>query len=143
MKNKLLFIATILLLLTTLSCKKNLTGNAITVDVSTNDTLSFLRFYDRCDAGPNGMPSGSYSTFEDHENGNYSIKVEEGYQNDCFMFAGAIEENNDSSGTSVLNIDAYYTNEGNVVGFQEIELKRPHGEYQIRYEFRPDTYVDK
>lgn len=143
MKSKLQYITIALLLLTASSCKKNLTVNAITVGVSTNDTLSFLRFYDRCDAGPNGMPSGSYNTFDDHGNGNYSIKVEEGYQNNCFMVAGAIAANTDSTGTTVLNIDAYYSEEGNIVGFQEIELKRPHGEHQIRYEFKPDTYVDK
>lgn len=143
MKNKLLDISLFIFLFFVTSCRKDLTGNAITVDVSTNDTFIFLRFYDRCDAGPNGMPSGSYSTFDDHGNGNYSINVEEGYQNDCFMVAGAIAENNDNSGTTVLNVDAYYTEEGNIVGFQEIKLKRPHNEYQIRYEFRPDNYVDK
>lgn len=143
MKNKLLFTSIILFLLTATSCKKDLTGNEITVELSTNDTLSFLRFYKSCEPGPDGMPLGSYDTFDDHGNGNYSIKVEEGYQNDCFMVAGAIAENNDSSGTTVLNIDAYYTKEGNVVGFQELTFKRPHDEYQIRYEFRPDTYLEE
>lgn len=34
------------------------------------------------------------------------------------------------------------TEEGNVVGFQELEVKRPHDERSIRYEFRPDTYLE-
>ena len=142
MKNKLLFILLIFFLVSNSSCRKNLVGNEITITLSTNDTLSFLRFYKSCQAGPGGMPSGTFNTFDDHGNGNYSFIVEEGYKNACFMVAGAITENNDSSGTTVLNINAFYTKEGNIVGFDEIKLKRPHDKFQIRYEFRPDTYLE-
>ena len=141
MKIKLLYTLLGLVVITT-SCQKDLNGNAITVDVTTNDTLIFLRFYERCDSGPDGMPSGSYSFFNNQGSGNYSISVEEGYQNNCFIVAGAIAANNDSTGKTVLNINAFYTNEGNVVGFKELELKRPHDEYQIRYEFQADTYLE-
>jgi len=140
---KIKFLYTLLgFVVMTTSCQKDLNGKAITVDVSTNGTLSFLRFYEGCNPGPDGMPSGSYATFNNQGNGNYSILVEEGYQNTCFMVAGAIAENNDSSGKTEFNIHAFYTTEGNVVGFKELEIKRPHGEFQIRYKFHSDTYIE-
>jgi hypothetical protein len=58
------------------------------------------------------------------------------------MITGTIPANNNASGITTLAIDVFYTHEGNVVGFYNIELQRPHDEYAIRYEFRPDTYLE-
>lgn len=124
------------------SCRKDLTGNAITIEVDTNDSISFLRLYDSCEPGPNNLPQGSWTDFTYLGNGNYEFQLEKGYEENCFTITGTILENNDSTGTTRFYVDLYYTEEGNTVGFQELELKRPHGDHQIRYEFRPDTYLE-
>ena len=142
MKNKLYIFSLFIFLTATTSCKKDLTGNAITIEVDTNDSISFLRLYDSCEPGPNNLPQGSWTDFTYLGNGFYEFQLEKGYEEDCFTVTGRLEENNDSSGTTIVNINAYYTEEGNVVGFQELEIKRPHDERSIRYEFRPDTYLE-
>jgi hypothetical protein len=142
MKNNFVFISIITALLTVTSCKKDLTGNAITIEANTNDTVRYLRIYESCMPGPNQLPQGSWTDLNYLGNGNYNFQLEKGYEESCFTITGTILENNDSTGTTKFEVDIYYTEEGNVVGFQEIELKRPHGEQKIRYEFRPDTYLD-
>ncbi|PHR43955.1 MAG: hypothetical protein COA32_15585 [Fluviicola sp.] len=142
MKNKLLFIPIILMFLTATSCQKDLTGNAITIEANTNDTVTYFRIYRSCEPGSNFLPQGSFNNLNYLGNGNYNYEIEKGYEETCFTITGTIPENNDSTGKTTVNIDIFYTEEGNVVGFQDIELKRPHGEQYIRYEFRPDTYIE-
>lgn len=141
MKNKLLFIP-IALLLTTTSCKKDITGNAITIEANTSDTVTKFRIYNSCEPGPNSLPLGSFDNLNYLGNGNYHYEIEKGYDESCFTITGTIPENNDPTGVTTVSIDAYYTQEGNVAGFQDIEIKRPHDEQQIKYEFRPETYVE-
>jgi hypothetical protein len=142
MKNKLLYPLFIFILVLSASCKKDLTGNAITIEANTNDTVSYFRIYSSCEPGPNGLPLGSFDDLNYLGNGNYSYEIEKGYDESCFTITGTVPENNDTTGKTIVNIDAFYTEEGNVVGFQDIELKRPHGEQRIKYEFRPDTYLE-
>ncbi|MEX2484533.1 MAG: hypothetical protein WED10_08235 [Brumimicrobium sp.] len=142
MKNKLPFIIIILALLTATSCKKDLTGNAITIETNTNDTVTYFRLYSSCEPGPNQLPLGSFDDLNYLGNGDHHYEIEKGYEEPCFTITGIIPENNDSIGKTTMNIDVFYTEEGNVVGFQDIELKRPHGEYKISYEFRADTYIE-
>jgi hypothetical protein len=142
MKNKLLFTTVTLILLTATSCKKDLTGNAITIEANTNDTVTQFHLYRSCKPGPNFLPLGYYDNLNYLGNGNYHYEIEKGYDESCFTLTGTIPENQDSTGKTTVNIDAFYTEEGNVVGFQDLELKRPHNEYKISYEFRPDTHIE-
>lgn len=142
MKNKLLFTSIILAFLAASSCKKDLTGNAITIEANTNDTVSYFRIYRSCEPGPNFLPQGSFNNLNYLGNGNYNYEIEKGYDESCFTITGTIPENTSTTGLTTVSIDVYYTEEGNVVGFQDLEIKRPHDEQYIRYEFRPDTYIE-
>src|SRR5690606_33531655 len=114
----------------------------ITITASTNDSIISLRIYKKCTALAD--PSiGSFIFFNYLGGGNYEVNLnEEDSDNPCFKIAGTIPENQDSLGTTKVSIEAFFTKEGNVVGFQDTELKRPHGEYLIIYEFSPDTYIE-
>jgi hypothetical protein len=89
-----------------------------------------------------GEPLGSVFPLQDNGDGNYSFQLESGYESDCFTITGDVAANNDTSGKTIIDIDVFYTEEGNTVGFQDVELTRPHGEYRVFYEFRPDTYIE-
>jgi len=142
MKNKVIFISIALLLLSLASCQKKMTGNAITIEASTNTPISFFHIYKTCKPGPNLLPLGPFDNLNNLGNGNYDYEIEEGYKENCFTITGTILANSDTTGKTTVNIEAYYTEEGNVCGFQDIEMKRPHGEYKINYEFRADTYLE-
>lgn len=142
MKNKLYFISFLILLSAATSCKKDLIGNTITVESNTNDTVTYFRIYNSCEPGPNSLPLGTFDNLNYFGNGNYDYQIEKGYDDVCFTITGTIPENTNTTGVTTVSINAYYTEAGNVVGFQDIELKRPHGEYKISYEFRADTYID-
>ena len=103
--------------------------------------VNYFYLYNSCEPGP-GQPLGIASALENLGNGNYSYQLESGYESDCFTITGDVPANNDTTGKTIIDIDVFYTEEGNTVGFQDIELERPHGEYHIFYEFRPDTYVE-
>jgi hypothetical protein len=144
MKNSASIILSPLLFLAVMGCQKDLAGNAITVEAYTNaNTISSFRMYFRCSSGPGGFPIGSADAFfENAGNGNYILHVDEGYPFDCFVVGGTIPANNDSVGTTVFNLKAFFTNEKNVVGFQNIERKRPHGQIDIRYEFSVRSWLE-
>ena len=142
MKNKLLFFAITLLFLTATSCKKDLTGNAITIAAETNDTVTQFRLHRSCEPGPDNLPSGNYDILNDLGNGNYHYELEKDYDASCFTITGTIPEDTSNTGVTTLSINIFYTEAGNVVGFKDLELKRPHDEYKISYEFRPDTYLE-
>jgi hypothetical protein len=142
MKNKLSYITIGLLLLIVSSCQKDPTGNPITVEASTNTPIAYFNIYESCMPGPNSLPLGSFDNLNDLGGGNYDYQLEEGYEELCYTITGNILANSDSTGTTMVSIKAFYTEEGNVVGFQDIEMKRPHGEYKIKYEFRADTYLE-
>jgi hypothetical protein len=140
MKNKLfttLIISTLFLLN---GCKKDLTGNSISIQANSNVPIDYFYLYNSCKPGV-GEPLGSVFPLQDNGDGNYSFQLESGYESDCFTITGDVAANNDTSGKTIIDIDVFYTEEGNTVGFQDIELERPHGEYRIFYEFRPDTYI--
>ena len=143
MQNKLFFISIILLLFATSSCRKDLTGNTILIEANTNDSIGYLRLYNSCRPGPNNLPLGSWTDFNYLGNGNADFLLEKGYTDDCFTITGRIPENTDTTGSTKVNILAYYKEEGNTVGFHNIQLQRPHDQYQIRYELRPDTYLEE
>lgn len=149
MKNKHPLITIVFILLTATSCQKDLAGNPITVEVYTNDTLTNLAVYSTNEtshcpppASPAiGVNSGKLIPYIG--NGNYRIELdEEASDTYCVTIKGAIPANEDSVGTSKSEIQAFFTEHDNVVGFQNIELKRPHDEYKIVYQFRPDTYIE-
>lgn len=143
MNSNRLYISAIAILLAITSCKKDLTGNAISIEANSNVIIAdYFRFYDNCDPGPGMIPSGSFDTLNGNGNGYYTYQLESGYSSNCFMITGTIPANNNASGKTTVAIDVYYTHEGNVVGFYNIELQRPHDAYAIRYEFRPDTYLE-
>jgi hypothetical protein len=143
MKNSASIILSPLLFLAVMGCQKDLAGNAITVEAYTNaNTISSFWLHPSCEMGPGGIPFGSYTLFENLGNGNYLNEVEEGYTNPCFKVTGTIPANNDSVGTTVFNLKAFFTNEKNVVGFQNIERKRPHGQIDIRYEFSVRSWLE-
>ncbi len=141
MKNKLRVLPIIILLFTATSCKKDLTGNAITIQASSNLSVDDFYLYDSCEPGP-GEPQGSKFPLENSGTGNYSYQLDSGYDSDCFTIMGFVPSNNDTTGKTIVAIDVFYSEEENTVGFQDIELERPHGEYRIFYEFRPDTYIE-
>ena len=143
MINKLLFILLTLAFFTATSCRKDLPGNAISVEARSNVTVDKFHLYSTCRDGPNQLPLGDFNPLNASGNGYYTYSISAGYETECFTVTGNIPANNDSTGTTKVNIEAFYTEEGNVVGFQDIELKRPHDEYEIRYEFRPDTYLEE
>jgi hypothetical protein len=130
------------MLLTVTSCKKDLTGNAITIEANTNDTVTNFHIYPSCEPGPNSLPLGFLDGLNYLGDGDYHYEIEKGYDESCFTITGKIPEDTSTTGITTVSINVFYTEEGNVVGFQDIELKRPHDEYQIRYEFRPDTYLE-
>lgn len=140
MKNKFLFLAITLLLFTVTSCQKKRT--VITIEVNTNDIFTYFKLHYSCEPGLNQLPSGPSSYLDYLGNGNYHHETYEVPKVKCFTITGTIPENNDSIGKTIVNIDAFYTEEGNIVGFKNIELKRPHGEYKISYKFRADTYIE-
>lgn len=142
MQDKINYIVFLLALFLMVSCKKDLTGNAISIEASSNVSVDYFRLYYSCDPGPGMIPYGSFDNLNSEGNGNYSYQLDAGYTSSCFMITGTISANNDTTGKTVVNIDAFYTEEGNVVGFEDIELKRPHDQYAIRYEFRADTYIE-
>jgi hypothetical protein len=125
------------------SCKKDIVGNPITIEAYSNVPITYFGLYKSCQAGPGGYPAFAPDPLTDSGNGNYSYEIESGYgRSQCFTIGGTIPASSDTTGKTTVNIDVFYTEEGNVVGFQDIELKRPHGEHQIRYEIRPDTYLE-
>ena len=137
------FYSVILLLIIIASCRKDLPGNPITIEASTNDTLLSSGVRGDCKGGPPEIVLGAWNELEDMGNGEYEYEIQAGYEYDCFTILATIPANNDITGTTKADINAFYTEEGNVVGFQEIELKSPHDEYEIRYEFRVDTYLEE
>ena len=144
MKNKLFLISIISLLVTTSSCRKDLTGNTILIEAATNDSIAFLRLYNSCDPGPDfSVPLGSWTDFTYLGDGNANFLLEKGFTEECFTVTGRVPENMDTTGVTTVDILAYYQEEGNTVGFHNIQLKRPHEQYFIRYEFRPDTYLEE
>jgi len=144
MQNKLFLISIVFSLFATASCRKDLTGNTILIEASTNDTIGYLRLYNSCDPGPNiNVPLGSWKDFTYLGDGNASFILEKGYTEECFTVTGRVHENTDTTGVTTVDILAYYQEEGNTVGFHNIQLKRPHEQYFIRYEFRPDTYLEE
>ena len=143
MKNSPIYMATLVLLFLIVSCQKDLTGNAISVEARSNVTVDKFHLYSTCRDGPNQLPLGNFDPLNASGNGYYTYSISAGYETECFTVTGNIPANNDSTGTTQVEIEAFYTEEGNVVGFQEIEFKRPHDEYKIRYEFRPDTYLEE
>lgn len=145
MKNKLLFI-TVILILTATSCQKDLTGSSITITAYANDTIEYFYYRSTHESfcPPINDPStGTIKAITYTGNGNYLVDLDEEETNTvCISITGTIPENQDTIGYTIINIEAYYTEEGNVVGFQDIKLKRPHDETEIAYQFRPDTYIE-
>lgn len=141
MKNRLSTITILISIFLFTSCKKELEGNSISIDVNSNLPVDYFYLYNSCEPGP-GEPLGSKFSLQNNGNGDYFYQLESGYESDCFTIVGDVASNNDTSGKTIIDIDVFYTEEGNVVGFQDIELERPHGEYRIFYEFRPDTYIE-
>ena len=143
MKNRLFTILIISTLFLLTSCQKDLTGNPITIEASSNTLIDDFDLYTSCSPGPGGLPLDYPDSLHGDGNGNYSYQIDAGYSpSQCFTIGGTIPANTDSTGKTIVNIDIFYTEEGNVVGFQDIELQRPHDAYAINYEFRPDTYVE-
>lgn len=148
MKNKLYFISFLILLSAATSCKKDLIGSPITLTGSTNDTIHNFYYhitnksFDYCPpiASPAiGSPKGITYT----GNGNYQINLDEEESNRvCISITGTIPANEDTVGVTKANIQAFFTEHSNIVGFKNVELKRPHEEYKIEYQFRPDTYIE-
>ncbi len=125
-------------------CKKEIVGNPVRVEVYSNVApTTYFGLYNSCQAGPGGYPDFAPEPLTDNGNGNYLYQIDAGYSpTQCFTIGGTIPANSDTTGKTIVDIDVFYREEGNVVGFQDIELQRPHGAYAIRYEFRPDTYVE-
>lgn len=146
MKNKLLFIPVFFFLLTATSCKKDLRGNSVTITGSTNDTIMYFYYHstNQSYCPPIADPVVGYPHIIPYlGNGSYRVDLTEEESNTvCLSITGTIPANQDSTGKTILSIEAYYTKEGNITGFQNIELKRPHEEYKIVYQFSPDTYIE-
>jgi hypothetical protein len=144
MKNSSRYIIVGLILFLISSCHKDPTGNPITVEATANVEIEYFKIYDDCGDGPNGIPLSQYwlANIEEESPGNYAYQIEKGYENSCFFIAGTIPAVSDTVGKTQVSIKAFYTEEGNICGFQDIEMKRPHNAYTIRYEFRADTYLE-
>ena len=143
MKNKFLYLLFSFVLVLNTSCRKDLRGSLISISASTNDdTLVNMRVYLKCSALAD--PSiGSPISFSEEGGGEYFLNLNEKESSStCLMVAGTIPENQSSEGVTKITINAFFTEHGNPVGFQELEVKRPHDERSIRYEFRPDTYLE-
>jgi hypothetical protein len=146
MKNKLPFITLFFTLLIASSCHKDPTGNPITVEATSNVEIEQFRIYEDCGPGPNGIPLSHHwlANIEEESPGNYAYQIEKGYENTCFFIAGTIPAVADTVGKTVVSIKAFYTEEGNVCGFFDVELDRPHAgnSWAIRYEFQPSTFFE-
>jgi hypothetical protein len=144
MINKIFSLAVIIFLfLCIFSCRKNLTGSAISVQVNTNnDTIKNLRIYTKCTALAD--PSiGSPIYFEYLGDGKYLVDLNKiNSSSECLMIVGTVIGNQDSIGTTNVNIKAFFTEHGNIVGFQEIGWARPHGSRDFYYDLRTDTYIE-
>lgn len=123
------------------SCKKDLTGNSISIQTNSNVLIDDYYLYYSCEPGP-GEPLGSKFPIENNGSGIYYYQLESGYEIDCFTIIGDVAANNDTSGRTIIDLDLFYTEKGSTVGFQNIEIERPHDQYRIYYEFRPDTYIE-
>lgn len=136
-------ILSILLIFSIVGCKKTFVGNPITIEATSTVPISNLRFYVTCNAGPGGFPLGDPVYFVDNLNGSYTHQVASGYHPaECFTIGGTVPADTSTTGVTKVDIQAFYTNEGNVTGFYTLELKKPHGEYTIRYQFSPATYIE-
>lgn len=101
-----------------------------------------MRVYLKCSALAD--PSiGSPIAFTPDGDGAYFLNLDEKESSSsCLMVVGTIPENQSSEGVTKVTINAFFTEHGNIVGFQDIEIKRPHGQRQIKYEFHTDTYLE-
>lgn len=143
MKNKFLYLLFSFILVLSTSCQKDLRGSLISINASTNDnTLNGMRVYLKCSALAD--PSiGSPIAFTPDGDGAYFLNLDEKESSSsCLMVVGTIPENQSSEGVTKVTINAFFTEHGNIVGFQDIEIKRPHGQRQIKYEFHTDTYLE-
>ncbi|MGM0477912.1 MAG: hypothetical protein ACQERC_01730 [Bacteroidota bacterium] len=142
MKNKHLYLIAVPAVLSIFGCQKDLTGNAISIEAHSNVKVKNFHLYSTCRDGPNQLPLGNFDPLNEISNGYYTYQIDKGYETECFTVTGTVPENTDSTGETTVDITAFYTDAGNKTGFQKIELQRPHESYKIRYEFRPDTYIE-
>lgn len=149
MKNKFVFIVVIFVLLAANSCKKDLTESPISIEASTNYTLTDLVVNGTNQSRycpPIGDPAATaffYGFVPYVGGGVYRLDVDEDASiKYCITIRGTIPANEDSTGTTEVAVQAFFTEYGNVFGFHEIKLKRPHDEHDIVYRCRPDTYIE-
>lgn len=143
MKNKLLIFTVFSLFYVVSSCRKDLTGSPITIAIESNEAISYFKIVKACGSMSDPSVSMQAIYWDDLESGNYTFDLtKEESDNPCFKIVGTVAANSDTVGKTIINIEAFFTEHGNIVGFQDVELKRPHGEYKIDYQFRPETYLE-
>ena len=149
MKNKFLFIIVVFVLLTINSCQKDLTGSPISIEASTNYTITDLMVngtnqHHYCPPLTSLAATAHFYGFVPYIGGGvYRLDVDEDASvKYCITIRGTIPANEDTTGATKVAIQAFFTEHGNVFGFHEIEFKRPHDEHHIVYRCRPDTYIE-
>ena len=143
MKNKLLIFSILSVLFIISSCRKDLTGSPLTIAIETNEAISYFKILKVCGSMSDSSVSSKAIYWEDLESGNYTFDLtKEESDNPCFKIVGTVAANAETVGKTIINIEAFFTEHGNVVGFQHIELTRPHGTYKIGYQFKPETYLE-
>lgn len=143
MKNKFLILTIFSLLFVVSSCRKDLTGSPLTIDIETNEAISYFKIVKACGSMSDPSVSSKAIYWDDLVSGKYSIDLtKEDSDNPCFKIVGTVAANAETVGKTIINIEAFFTEHGNVVGFQHIELTRPHGTFKIDYQFKPETYLE-
>lgn len=140
MINKNIFLIVIIALLA--GCKKEFVSKPITIEATSNIQIEQFRFHNSC--GPSPYYLNYWGVIEDQGNGKYSAQIPEGYDELCFVVSGEIPANNDTFGKTIISVQAFYSEEGNVCGFFDLEVDRPHSAntYALNFEFRADTYIE-
>ncbi|MGM0477909.1 MAG: hypothetical protein ACQERC_01715 [Bacteroidota bacterium] len=149
MKNDFLFVTVIFVFITVNSCQKDLTGSPISIEARTNYTITDLVVHGTNQTHycpPLASPAATahfYGFIPYIGGGLYQLDVDEDASvNYCITIRGTIPAIEDTTGTTKVAINAFFTKHGNVFGFHELELKRPHDEHHIVHRCRPDTYIE-
>ena len=142
MKIKRMITNSIIVLLLFLGCKKEFISKPITIEAMSNIQINYFRYHNSCDSSPYYL--NFWGDIEDQGNENYQAQIPEGYDELCFTVSGEIPANSDTVGKTVISVEAFYSEEGNVCGFFDLELDRPHGanSYALEFQFRADTYLE-
>lgn len=142
MRNRNVVLILFLTMFVLMSCEKEFVSKPITIEATSNVEIDNFRFHNSC--GPSPYYLNYWGEITNQGNGIYRREISEEYDEVCFVVSGDIPANTDTTGKTIISVRAFYSDEGNVCGFYDLEIDRPHNAntYALNFEFRADTYIE-